>query len=314
MDSLVGFAHAPATAILRPPSTCASKKKINGLRAKLSDDNDSLLQTAINAASLRFQETHRPEPLFVDPYAGCFVPPDVQMDMKQCSHHYCLATKYIDEKLLRTVNHIDGLKQVVLLTDGMDSRPYRLSWPTSTIIFDISPDRVFKRAAEKLEGVGAKIPRNSLFLHVPMESSDIQQSLRAKGFNGNQPSLWAIQGLPVMTLARFEEVLYIVSNLAINGCFFLGELPAWLVETEIGMKSSTRQWMDKLFMSNGFRVDMISYEDVARNLGKQLASEQYKNILFVAEQLRFSDDQMETWRREFQRVEDQGDEEGFEEL
>lgn len=43
--------------------------------------------------------------------------------------------------------------QVVLLTDGMDTRPYRLSWPTSTIIFDISPESVFKRAAQKLEGV-----------------------------------------------------------------------------------------------------------------------------------------------------------------
>lgn len=59
MDRIVGFARAPATAILRPPSTFASKKKINGLRAKLSDDNDPLLQTAINAASLRFQETRR---------------------------------------------------------------------------------------------------------------------------------------------------------------------------------------------------------------------------------------------------------------
>lgn len=42
----------------------------------------------------------------------------------------------------------------------------------------------------------------------------------------------------MMTLASFEEVLCIVSNLAINGCFFLGELPAWLVETETGMKVS----------------------------------------------------------------------------
>lgn len=310
----MGFARAPATTILRPPLTCASKKKVSGLRAKLSDDNDPLLQTAINSASLRFQETHRPEPLFVDPYAGCLVAPNVQMDIKQCSHHYCLATKFIDDKLLQTVNHIDGLKQVVLLTDGMDTRPYRLSWPTSTIIFEISPERVFKRAAEKLGGVGAKIPRNCLFLHVPLESSDIQQSLRAKGFNGNQPSIWAIQGHPVVTLANFEEILFIVSNLAMNGCVFLGELPAWLAETEIGIKSSTRQWMDKLFMSNGFRVDMISYEDVAMNLGKQLAAGHYKNILFAAEQLRFSDDQMETWRSEFQRVEEQGDEEGFEEL
>lgn len=42
----------------------------------------------------------------------------------------------------------------------------------------------------------------------------------------------------MMTLASFEEVLSTVSNLAINGCFFLGELPAWLVETEIGIKVS----------------------------------------------------------------------------
>ena len=44
-----------------------------------------------------------------------------------------------------------------------------------------------------LSGVGAKIPRSCLFLHVPLESSDLQQTLRAKGFNGNRPSIWAMQ-------------------------------------------------------------------------------------------------------------------------
>lgn len=58
------------------------------------------------------------------------------------------------------------------------------------------------------------------------------------------------------------------------------------------MQSSTGQWMEKLFMSNGFRVDIIGYDDIARNLGKQLAQGDYKNILFVAEQLQFSDDQV----------------------
>ncbi|XP_031261656.1 uncharacterized protein LOC116119861 [Pistacia vera] len=290
--------------------------KKNGLllKAKLNNQSDPLLQAATKSASLRFQETHRPEPLFVDPYAGCLVPPNVQMDMKKHSHHYCLATKFIDDKLLRTVNHIDGLKQVVLLTDGMDTRPYRLNWPNSTIIFDISPERVFRKSAEKLEGVGAKIPRSCLYLHVPLELSNIQEVLHSKGFNGNRPSIWAFQGLPVMTLASFEEILLLISSLAMNGCFFLGELPAWLTETEIENKPTTEKWMEKLFMSNGFRVGMVSYSEVASSLGKELAPGYYKNILFVAEQLRFSDDQMETWRREFQRVEEGADEEGFEEL
>ncbi|KAM2672614.1 hypothetical protein EV1_008281 [Malus domestica] len=319
MDCLAGVAHAPATAILRRPVlyTTSRRGDRNGglkLRAKIVEENDPLLQSAIDSASLRFRETHRPKPLFVDPYAGCFVPPNAQMDMMQCSHHYCVATKFIDDKLLRTVNHIDGLKQVVLLTDGMDTRPYRLSWPSSTIIFNVSPERVFKRAAEKLQGVGAKIPRSCLSLHVPLESSDIQKSLRAKGFNGNQPSIWAMQGLPLMTLASFEDILLTVSGLAMKGCFFLGELPAWLAETEIGTKTSARTWLEKLFMNNGFRVDMICFDEVARSLGKELAPGRYKNILFSAEQLRFSDDQMKLGRKEFLRTEEEGDEEGFEEL
>ncbi|XP_015891959.2 O-methyltransferase 1, chloroplastic isoform X2 [Ziziphus jujuba] len=316
MECFLSFSHAPpTTSILRRSVTHASKTNRNGwLRAKLHEDDDPLFRAAINAASLRFQETHRPEPLFVDPYAGCFVSPHIQMDMRKSLHPYCIATKFVDDKLLRTVNHIDGLKQVVLLSDGMDTRPYRLSWPTSTIIFDVSPERVFKRAAEKLEGVGAKLPRSCLFLHVPLESSNLQQSLRAKGFNGNQPSIWAIQGLPLMTLRSFEEILLVVSCLAMNGSFFVGELPSWLQNTDIGIKSTTGEWMEKLFKSNGFWVDMVIHKGVAKSLGKDLASIKYENILFVAEHLRFSDDQMETWRAELQRVEEQGDEEGFEEL
>ena len=45
-------------------------------------------------------------------------------------------------------------------------------------------------------------------------------------------------------------------------------------------------------MGNGFKVKTICYDEVARSLGKELESGEYKNILFVAEQLRFSDDQV----------------------
>ncbi|EXB33501.1 Putative S-adenosyl-L-methionine-dependent methyltransferase [Morus notabilis] len=310
MECFVGFRYIPSTLISRPISinynAFKRSAKTGKLRAKLDDENDPLLQAAVSAVSL--------QPIFLDPYAGCFVPHHIDIDKKQCSLHYLLATKFIDDKLLDIVNQIDGLKQVVLLTDGMDTRPYRLSWPTSTIMFDVSPDRIFKTAAEKLEDVGAKMPKGCLFRHVPLESSNLQQSLRAKGFNGNLPSVWAIQGLPLMTLSSFEEILLLVSGLATNGCFFLGELPAWLAETDTAIKYGIREWMEKVFMSNGFRVNMISHDEVARSLGKSLTPENYNNMLFLAEQLRFSDDQMETWRREFQRVEEEGDEEGFEEL
>lgn len=52
------------------------------------------------------------EPLFVDPYAGCFLPPDAEKCMEKYADHYCIATKFIDDKLLSAVNNTDGLKQV----------------------------------------------------------------------------------------------------------------------------------------------------------------------------------------------------------
>ncbi|TYI68491.1 hypothetical protein E1A91_D08G092000v1 [Gossypium mustelinum] len=289
-----------------------NKRNRGLLRAQLSDENDPLLRLAINSASLRLQETQRREPLFMDPYAGCLVPPHTRLNFENSSKHYCIATKFIDDKLLRTVNHMDGLKQVVLFSDGMDTRPYRLNWPSSTIIFDISPERVYQNAIEKLQDVGAKIPRSCLFLHVPLESSNIQEALHMKGFNGNRPSILAIQGLPLMTLASFKEILLTVSGMAMDGCLFLGELPAWLAETKIGTKSSTEKWMENLFMSNGFKVNMVSYHKAAKSLGKALELGDHKYILFVAEQLRFSDDQMETWKIESQRVEEDRKGEDFE--
>ncbi|KAE8660607.1 U1 small nuclear ribonucleoprotein A-like [Hibiscus syriacus] len=271
---------------------CNNNRTRNGwlFKAQLNDENDPLLRSAIHSASL--------QPLFVDPYAGCFVPAHTRMDLENPLRHYCIATKFIDDKLLRTANHMDGLKQVVILSDGMDTRPYRLNWPSSTIIFDISPDRVFQNAAQKLKGVGAKVPRNCLYLHVPLESTDIQQALRATGFNGNRPSIWAIQGLPVMTLARFEEILSTVNGMAMKGrkCLPRG----------VACMSSTAEWLGNLFMSNAFKVDMIRYNDVAKSLGEVVKPGEHKNILFFSEQLRFSNAEMETRRAEMQ-------EEGFEE-
>lgn len=47
-----------------------------------------------------------------------------------------------------------------------------------------------------------------------------------------------LQGLPVVNLASFEEILLVVRSLAMKGCLLLGELPYWFAETEIGIKVS----------------------------------------------------------------------------
>uniref|UniRef100_A0A1D1XRX6 Putative S-adenosyl-L-methionine-dependent methyltransferase MSMEG_1480 n=1 Tax=Anthurium amnicola TaxID=1678845 RepID=A0A1D1XRX6_9ARAE len=285
----------------------------------------ALQAAAVRAASIRFLESHRPDPLLIDPYAGCFLSngmavedeTKVEYPMSGPSSspcHYTLATKFIDDKLLSLVSGIDEVKQIVLLTDGFDTRPYRLKWPPRTFIFDISPENVFRVALQKLEYVGAEITKACKYVHIPLESYDLQASLCNDGFNGSGRSVWVIQGLPVMTLASFTEILSVVSSLAMKGCIFVGELPERLADTEMGSEVSAQKWMDKIFMSNGFRVEIIHYNEVAKKFHRSSPLGDYNNILFVAEQLQFSDKQVEDWRMEFLRMEEEGDEEGFEDL
>jgi len=59
----------------------------------------------------------------------------------------------------------------------------------------------------------------------------------------------------------------------------------------------------------------VQYDDVAKDIGLDLATPwECGRMLFVAEQLRFSDAQMESFRMHFERIEEDANEEGFEEL
>ncbi|GFP80641.1 magnesium/proton exchanger [Phtheirospermum japonicum] len=208
------------------------------------------------------------DPLFTDPFIQCILPPDIQTDASRVLYKHCLATKFIDDKLISTMQKIDGLRQKSVLK--FQEAAYSFMFNLKAQIF------------------------NKPYVVKDLMAPD--------------------QGHPVMTLANFKDILSVFSNLAAKGCFLFGELPVWLVETEIGTKSTTMEWMDKLFTSHGLRVEMIGYDEVSKNIGNEYAIGDHGNILFLAEQLHFSDDQMEMWRREFQRLEEEGDEEGFEEL
>uniref|UniRef100_A0A0E0E9L3 S-adenosyl-L-methionine-dependent methyltransferase n=1 Tax=Oryza meridionalis TaxID=40149 RepID=A0A0E0E9L3_9ORYZ len=232
------------------------------------------------------------------------------------TEHYRLVTRYIDDKLQHFISNSDDLRQIVLLTDGMDTRPYRLSWPRLSVVYDVSPGRVFITASQQLRGAGAKISRNCVVLHTSSESPDLQAGLNKNGFNGNRPSLWVLQGLPLFTFKSLEDLLLVIGNLAMKGSIFIGEVPRftqWGIATDM---ASEQDRLENLFFTQGFRVSFVHYEEVAKDVGLGLDSppEVHGRALFIAEQLRFSDAQMESFRMHFERIEDDADEDGFEEL
>ncbi|TVU39836.1 hypothetical protein EJB05_13277, partial [Eragrostis curvula] len=310
----------------RGPHATAADAPRGGPPLPGPEERDPLLVAALCAARLRDQESRRPglDPLFIDPYAAVLLSHDEAHQAMgylishpvPCPDRYRLATRFIDDKLQNLLNSSDDIRQIVLLTDGMDTRPYRLTWPRLSVVYDVSPGRVFNAATQQLRGTGAKVSRNCVVLHTPCESPDLQEGLCKNGFNGNRLSLWVLQGLPLFTLASLGDLLLVISNLAMKQSVIIGELPHfsdWTAPMDMG---SEQDALEKLFFTHGFRVSFVQYENVAKDIGLDLAPtrETHDGLLFVAEQLRFSDAQMESFRMHFERMEEDADEEGFEEL
>ncbi|KAJ3703835.1 hypothetical protein LUZ61_007540 [Rhynchospora tenuis] len=286
------------------------------------EEPDPLLRAALTSAWIRDQESRRSDPLFIDTYAGGLLSSDpIRDDIGKCLHstnvselhRYRLATKFIDERLQQFLSTSDQFRQIVLLSDGMDTRPYRLNWPRLSIIYDLSPERVFALGTKRLQVIGAKTSRSCLLFHFPNDSRNLQETLCKNGFNGNQPSLWVLQGLPLPYSISFEELLLLISSLAMKGSIFFGEL---CIPSDWMISGTKEEWLENFFLKHGFRVSIVKYSEVAGNSGLDLdvAFEAPGSILFVAEQLRMSDAQMEVWRMHLERMEEEADEDGFEEL
>lgn len=289
-----------------------------------------LFTAAQERAALRAAESSRDEPLFHDPYAGCLAAveketrnaaPAIEADGNEVGF-YELATSFIDEKLMEAVKR-DGdtpLRQIVLLSDGMDTRPYRLPWPTASAVFDISPSAIYNVAAERLEAVGARIRRGCVFRHVSVDLSEDgdwedeswERNLVSVGFQGTRPSVWAMQGLQTLTAEGLEAILRCVSSLATKDSVFLGELPCSALG-DISQENISAA-LSRVFGSNGFHVSLVLHKEgsaSAWSKSRPLVEDYGTELLFVAKQLRLSDHQVDDLKRMISDREEI-DEDGFE--
>nr|PNR28380.1 hypothetical protein PHYPA_028972 [Physcomitrium patens] len=313
----------------------AHKRRLVGvLRCAAAEQTTlQILTAAEERAALRAVESSREEPLFHDPYAVCLaatkgqalnVVPAAGVNGNDVGY-YELATSFIDERLLEAVkdDQATPVRQIVLLTDGMDTRPYRLPWPPASMIFDVSPNTTFNIAVERLEAVGARIRRGCMFRHVSVDLSDdgdwkdesLERKLVSVGYQGIRPSVWAMQGLQTLTAEGLYVILRCIGSLAAKDSIFLGELP----RTALGDISQDEivAALYRVFGSNGFHVSLMPHNEIscsAWSKSRPLAvktEEGYGEVFFVAKQLKLSDQQVDLFQTMISDREEI-DEDGFE--
>ncbi|HEX7321531.1 MAG TPA: class I SAM-dependent methyltransferase [Mycobacterium sp.] len=187
------------------------------------DITTSVGATALFVAAARALEAQKPDPLAVDPYAAVFCRavggewadlldgkrPDHQLKTAEFGEHFVnfqgARTRYFDDYFRRAADA--GLRQVVILAAGLDSRAYRLSWPDATTIFELDQPQVlaFKSYILSQRGVRPSAERREVAVDL---REDWPEALRSSGFDAAKPSAWIAEGLMIYLPAAAQEELF----------------------------------------------------------------------------------------------------------
>ena len=198
------------------------------------DITTSVGQTALFVAASRAIEARKPDPLAVDAYAEAFcraagadwMAVVEGTDPAQALHtefgdqfvnFQGVRTRYFDEYFARVI--AAGVRQIVLLAAGLDSRAYRLAWADGTVVYELDQPRVLEFKRDTMAGLG--VAPTAQRREVPIDlREDWPQALRAAGFDASAPSAWIAEGLLIYLPAVAQERLFAgVDALAAPGSF-----------------------------------------------------------------------------------------------
>ncbi|MFF0868903.1 class I SAM-dependent methyltransferase [Nonomuraea sp. NPDC003560] len=173
--------------------------------------------TALMVAAARAIETHRPDSLAADPYAEHFVrasaasaawptrPQDVPGGdanplWGRLGRYFGLRTRVLDDFLLRAAKA--GIRQVVLLGAGLDSRALRLGWPRGQVVYEIDRPGVLAFKEHVLASLAVEpsspvrgVPAARRRVVAADVGDDWAGALLAAGFDANAPTAWLAEGL-----------------------------------------------------------------------------------------------------------------------
>ena len=198
-----------------------------------SDDDSwdiatSVGSTAVMVAAARARETEGADPLIRDPYARVLVAGagtgmwESFLDdslAERIAEADPLAAAIFDNMLgyqaVRTLFFdtffadaaAAGIRQVVILASGLDSRAYRLAWPEGTAIYEIDQPKVLEYKSATLADHGAK--PTAVRHEVPIDlRQDWPSALTAAGFDRTRPAAWLAEGLLMYLPADAQDRLF----------------------------------------------------------------------------------------------------------
>jgi methyltransferase (TIGR00027 family) len=203
--------------------------------------------TAVMVAAARAAETDRPEPLIRDPFAKVLVNEagtgvwekmldsslldkvaEIDTEAAAIFEHMrgyqAVRTHFFDAHFAGAV--AAGIRQVVILASGLDSRAYRLEWPGGTTVYEIDQPKVLEYKAATLAAHGAAPSADRHAVAIDLRQ-DWPAALTAAGFDPKAPTAWLAEGLLMYLPADAQDRLFTqISELSAPGSRVAAETAA----------------------------------------------------------------------------------------
>ncbi|KJS32338.1 MAG: hypothetical protein VR64_07415 [Desulfatitalea sp. BRH_c12] len=168
---------------------------------------------ALQIAGLRANETHLPENerVFQDPYAEYFFPDEIrelfqdsnrvkaelqkyEQMMPGVNGAIVARIKFIDECLLELM--ANGLKQVVIIGAGYDTRSYRLPGVKENLkVFEVDHPDTQAVKAEKVKSIFGMLPNHICYVPIVFGKESLSDKLSECGYNKGLKTLFIVEGL-----------------------------------------------------------------------------------------------------------------------
>lgn len=162
-------------------------------------------RTSLSVAAHRAWETERTGALFEDRFARLLAGPDGfaaaeviarlsgALRTAAAPTMFALRTRFFDDQALDAVTSAD-IRQVVVLGAGMDTRAFRLAWPSGTHLYELDVASAFEHKEPLLEELDARSRCERRVVIADLQE-DWSERLVESGFAPAGRTVWIVEGL-----------------------------------------------------------------------------------------------------------------------
>jgi methyltransferase (TIGR00027 family) len=179
--------------------------------------------TATAVAASRAMASQHPDALLNDPWADPLVravgidtlvklvdgeighTDDSLLKRRAMNEQITVRTRFFDDFFTQATE--SGIRQAVILASGLDTRAYRLPWPSGTIVFEIDQPEVIAFKTQTLADLGAEPTAQRTTVAVDLRD-DWPAALLEAGLDPRQPTAWSAEGLLVYLPPEAQDSLF----------------------------------------------------------------------------------------------------------